>query len=96
MTDPLTEKIGINVQGGTVNVQNLNIGIAERLGQSGDRVKILVVAANPLESAPLKLDHEVKTIQEALRQSPSIVLIMRAIAKSIDKICKRVAIFFYI
>ena len=62
----------------------------------GNRVKILVVAANPLESSPLKLDHEVKTIQEALRQSPSIVLIMRAIAKSIDKICKRVAIFFYI
>ena len=62
----------------------------------GDRVKILVVAANPLGSSPLKLDHEVKTIQEALRQSPSIVLIMRAIAKSIDKICKRVAIFFYI
>ncbi|MBD2148522.1 tetratricopeptide repeat protein [Pseudanabaena sp. FACHB-1277] len=69
MTDPLTEKIGINVQGGTVNVQNLNVGIAERLAQSGDRVRILVVAANPLGSSPLKLDHEVKTIQEALRRS---------------------------
>ena len=69
MTDPLTEKIGINVQGGTVNVQNLNIGIAERLGQSGDRVRILVVAANPLGSSPLKLDHEVKTIKEALKRS---------------------------
>jgi hypothetical protein len=69
MTDPLAEKIGINVQGGTVNVQNLNIGIAERLAQSGDRVRILVVAANPLGSSPLKLDHEVKTIQEALRRS---------------------------
>ena len=40
MTHPLAEKIGINVQGGTVNVQNLNIGIAERLGQSGDRILI--------------------------------------------------------
>jgi Flp pilus assembly protein TadD len=69
MTDPLAEKIGINVQGGTVNVQNLNVGIAERLAQSGDRVRILVVAANPLGSSPLKLDHEVKTIQEALRRS---------------------------
>ncbi len=69
MTDPLADKIGINVQGGTVNVQNLNIGIAERLAQSGDRVRILVVAANPLGSSPLKLDHEVKTIQEALRRS---------------------------
>jgi hypothetical protein len=69
MTDSLTEKIGINVQGGTVNVQNLNVGIAERLAQSGDRVRILVVAANPLGSSPLKLDHEVKTIQEALRRS---------------------------
>ncbi|MFZ4728522.1 MAG: tetratricopeptide repeat protein [Pseudanabaena sp.] len=69
MTDPLAEKIGVNVQGGTVNVQNLNIGIAERLEQSGDRVRILVVAANPLGSSPLKLDHEVKTIQEALRRS---------------------------
>ncbi len=69
MTDPLAEKIGINVQGGTVNVQNLNIGIAERLAESGDRVRILVVAANPLGSSPLKLDHEVKTIQEALRRS---------------------------
>ena len=96
MTDPLTEKIGINVQGVTVNVQNLNIVIAERLEKSGDRVRILVVAANPLGSSPLKLDHEVKTIQKALRRSPSIVLIMRAIAKSVDKICKRVAIFFYI
>ena len=96
MTDLLTEKIGINVQGGTVNVQNLNIGIAERLEKLGDRVRTLVVAANSLGSLPLKLDHEVKTIQKALRRSPSIVLIMRAIAKSIDKICKRVAIFFYI
>ncbi len=69
MTDPLAEKIGINVQGGTVNVQNLNVGIAERLEKSGDRVRILVVAANPLGSSPLKLDHEVKTIQEALRRS---------------------------
>ena len=69
MTDPLAEKLGINVQGGTVNVQNLNIGIAARLEQSGDRVRILVVAANPLGSSPLKLDHEVKTIQEALRRS---------------------------
>jgi hypothetical protein len=69
MTDPLAEKLGINVQGGTVNVQNLNLGIAERLEQSGDRVRILVVAANPLGSSPLKLDHEVKTIQEALRRS---------------------------
>ena len=69
MTDPLAEKIGINVQGGTVNVQNLNIGIAERLAQSGDRVRILVVAANPLGSSPLQLDQEVKTIQEALRRS---------------------------
>jgi tetratricopeptide (TPR) repeat protein len=56
------------MQDGTVNVQNLNIGIAERLKQSGDRVRILVVAANPLGSSPLKLDHEVKTIQEALRR----------------------------
>ncbi len=31
MTDPLAEKIGINAQGGTVTVQNLNIGIAERV-----------------------------------------------------------------
>ena len=69
MTDPLAEKIGVNVQGGTVNVQNLNVGIAERLEKSGDRVRILVVAANPLGSSPLKLDHEVKTIQEALRRS---------------------------
>ena len=69
MTDPLAEKIGINVQGGTVNVQNLNIGIAERLAQSGDRVRILVVAANPLGSSPLQLDREVKTIQDALRRS---------------------------
>ena len=69
MTDPLAEKLGINVQGGTVNVQNLNLGIAERLEQSGDRVRILVVAANPLGSSPLKLDHEVKTIKEALKQS---------------------------
>jgi CHAT domain len=52
-----------------MNVQNLNIGIAERLEKSGDRVRILVVAANPLGSSPLKLDHEVKTIQEALRRS---------------------------
>ena len=89
MTDPLTEKIGINVQGGTVNVQNLNIGIAERLGQSGDRVRILVVAVNPLGSSPLKLDHEVKTIQKALRRSPSIMITVSAIAKSVDKICKR-------
>ncbi|NMF57336.1 CHAT domain-containing protein [Pseudanabaena yagii] len=29
----------------------------------------MVVAANPLGSSPLKLDHEVKTIQEALRRS---------------------------
>ena len=48
MTDPLAEKIGINVQGGTVNVQNLNVGIAERLAESGDLVddeaaKILVL-----------------------------------------------------
>jgi hypothetical protein len=57
------------VQGGTVNVQNLNIGIAERLAQSGDLVRILVVAANPLGSSPLQLDREVKTIQEALRRS---------------------------
>ncbi|MFN5857601.1 MAG: CHAT domain-containing tetratricopeptide repeat protein [Pseudanabaenaceae cyanobacterium] len=69
MADPLADKIGINVQGGTVNVQNLNIGIAERLAQSGDRVRILVVAANPLGSSPLKLDHEVKTIQEALKRA---------------------------
>ncbi|WP_211167648.1 tetratricopeptide repeat protein [Pseudanabaena yagii] len=69
MTDPLAEKLGINVRDGTVNVQNLNLGIAERLEQSGDRVRILVVAANPLGSSPLKLDHEVKTIQEALRRS---------------------------
>ena len=69
MTDPLVEKLGSNMQGGTVNVQNLNLGIAERLEQSGDRVRILVVAANPLGSSPLKLDHEVKTIQEALRRS---------------------------
>jgi tetratricopeptide (TPR) repeat protein len=69
MTDPLAEKLGINVQGGTVNVQNLNLGIAERLEQSGKRVKILVVAANPLGSSPLKLDHEVKTIKEALKRS---------------------------
>ncbi|WP_434686395.1 CHAT domain-containing protein [Pseudanabaena minima] len=69
MTDPLAEKIGINVQGGTVNVQNLNIGIAERLEKSGDHVRILVVAANPLGSSPLKLDHEVKTIKEALKRS---------------------------
>jgi len=54
MTDPLAEKLGINVQGGTVNVQNLNLGIAERLEQSGDHVRILVVAANPLGSSPLK------------------------------------------
>jgi hypothetical protein len=69
MTDPLAEKLGINVQGGTVNVQNLNLGIADRLEQSGKRVKILVVAANPLGSSPLKLDHEVKTIKEALKRS---------------------------
>ena len=69
MTDPLAEKIGINVQGGTVNVQNLNLGIAERQEQVGDRVRILVVAANPLGSSPLKLDHEVKTIQAALKRS---------------------------
>jgi hypothetical protein len=69
MTDPLAEKLGINVQGGTVNVQNLNLGIAERLERSGKRVKILVVAANPLGSSPLKLDHEVKTIKEALKRS---------------------------
>jgi len=29
---------------------------------------ILVVAANPLGSSPLKLDHEVKTIKEALKR----------------------------
>jgi hypothetical protein len=29
----------------------------------------LVVAANPLGSSPLKLDHEVKTIKEALKIS---------------------------
>ena len=69
MTHPLAEKIGINFQSGTLNVRNLNIGIAERLEESGDRVRILVVAANPLGSSPLKLDHEVKTIQEALRRS---------------------------
>jgi tetratricopeptide (TPR) repeat protein len=69
MTDPLAEKLGINVQGGTVNVQNLNLGIAERLEQSGKCVKILVVAANPLGSSALKLDHEVKTIKEALKRS---------------------------
>lgn len=68
MIDPLSEKLGINMQGGTVNVQNLNLVIAERLEQSGDRVIILVVAANLLGSSPLKLDHEVKTIQEALRR----------------------------
>ena len=50
MTDPFAEKIGINEQGGSVNVQNLNLGIAERLGQVGDRVRILVVAANPSNS----------------------------------------------
>ena len=43
--------------------------IAATLAQSGDCVRILVVAANPLGSSPLKLDHEVKTIQEALRRS---------------------------
>jgi tetratricopeptide (TPR) repeat protein len=43
--------------------------LAEKLGQSGKRVKILVVAANPLGSSPLKLDHEVKTIKEALKRS---------------------------
>ncbi|BBC23399.1 CHAT domain-containing tetratricopeptide repeat protein [Pseudanabaena sp. ABRG5-3] len=69
MTDPLAEKIGINVQGVTVNVQNLNVGIAERLEKSGDRVRILVVAASPLGASPLQLDREVKTIQEALRRS---------------------------
>jgi len=69
MTDPFAEKIGINVQGGSVNVRNLNLGIAERLEQVGDRVRILVVAANPLGSSPLKLDHEVKTIQAALKRS---------------------------
>ncbi len=69
MTDPLAEKIGINVLGGTVNVQHLNIGIAERMEKSGDHVRILVVAANPLGSSPLKLDHEVKTIKEALKRS---------------------------
>jgi hypothetical protein len=53
MTNPLAEKIGI----------------AERLEQLGDRVRVLVVAANPFGSSPLKLDHEVKTIQEALRRS---------------------------
>jgi tetratricopeptide (TPR) repeat protein len=53
MTNPLAEKIGI----------------ADRLEQLGDRVRVLVVAANPLGSSPLKLDHEVKTIQEALRRS---------------------------
>ena len=41
MTDPLAEKIGINVQGGTVNVQNLDIGIAERIKKSGDRYQIV-------------------------------------------------------
>jgi hypothetical protein len=35
----------------------------------GDRVRVLVVAANPFGSSYLKLDHEVKTIQEALRRS---------------------------
>lgn len=69
MTDPLAEKLGTNVQSGTVNVQNLNLGIAARLEQSGDHVRILVVEANPLGSSPLKLDHEVKTIQEALKRS---------------------------
>jgi hypothetical protein len=62
----LPKKIDVSVQGGTVNVQNFNIGIAERVG---DRVRILVVAANPLGSSPLSLDNEVKTIQEVLRRS---------------------------
>ncbi|WP_190397557.1 hypothetical protein [Pseudanabaena sp. FACHB-1998] len=47
----MSEKISINVQGGTVNVRNLNIGIAERLEKAGDLVRILVIAANPLESS---------------------------------------------
>ena len=55
MTDPLAEKIGVNVHGGTVNVQNLNIGITERLAESGDHVRILVVAANPLGSSATEL-----------------------------------------
>ena len=41
MTNPLAEKIGINVQGVTVNVQKLNIGIAERLEKSGDCYQIV-------------------------------------------------------
>ena len=48
---------------------NLDIGIAERQAQAGQRVRILVVAANPLKTQPLRLDEEVKEIQEALRRS---------------------------
>jgi hypothetical protein len=69
MTKPLAENPDSNTQGITLHAQNLNLGIAERLEKVGERVRILVVAANPLGSSPLKLDHEVKTIQEALRRS---------------------------
>ena len=52
-----------------MSANNLNVGIAERQEQTGDRVRILVVTANPLGSKPLQLDREVKMIAEALRRS---------------------------
>ena len=51
------------------NLPNLTIGIAERQERRGDRVRVLVVTANPLGSSPLQLDREVKIIDEALRRS---------------------------
>ena len=51
------------------NLPNLTIGIAERQERLGDRVRVLVVTANPLGSSPLQLDREVKIIDEALRRS---------------------------
>ena len=51
------------------NDRSLQIGIAERQEQANDRVRVLVVTANPLGSTPLQLDREVKTIDEALRRS---------------------------
>ena len=53
----------------SIGANNLNVGIAERQETTGDRVRILVVTANPLGSTPLQLDREVKMITEALRRS---------------------------
>ena len=42
-----------------------------------------------VKSSDITRQHQEVTLQEALRRSLSIVITVRAIAKSVDKICKR-------